>query len=1238
MKIINEIEFNINNSIIIIGVLFLLGNINIYAQNTYATATALGTLNCAGSPYNNIASGNTTGAGNECGNAAEDRWYSFTIATSADVTISLCNSGYDTYLRLYNGGAANCGVATQIASNDDNGPACAGTRSSLSQVGLAVGTYIIMIEGYSSSVGTYQLDITVSNCPSPMTFVSSTTTQGNTSAVAPGTTDREIVGIQVVASGAVSPFDATQLRLRTTGTTDWANDLTGNLKVYYTGNSSTFATTTLFGSAALAAPGADILVNGTQTLANGTNYFWVAYDIAAGATLGNVVDALCNRITLNGGVGNQIPTVTTPAGNRLIDIVYCTSNATNSGDSEVDNVVLVGDINTISNNTASTCAQYSDFTGLTPAELTPAGNYQVDVTLGTCGGDYTKYARVFIDWNKDGDFADANEDLGEQGGVSATTTYNFNFTVPVAATLGNTTMRIICMEGSGINACGTYGYGETEDYTVTIVTPGPMSYSSCTTIQPNTSSVSACSGNQEIIGVQIVMSGVLTPLDLTQLQINMTGTTNIADVSNIDVFYTGTSSTFAATNLFVNASPAAGTITLNGTQTLSSGTNYFWIAYDMATGATPTNVLDARCTQITVDGINRTPTSTNPAGTRTITSCIISPGGVSSNITAWFDAKNGAQLSGSPATNGGRVDLWTNNSGNVNVPTVTQGTNSLRPFFRTNQINWNPILEFDGADDYLSQATTLGSDLFSNTDNTVIMMHRMNSGIVYFKWEQGPTGSDRIGFEYSGGRIRFDFPDDSGGNQTVSNTSYSNVGEIVTGKASTNVSTIRINGTVDVTNSTSGTMNNNTNQQFVIGANDLGNPLYCSLDFAELAVYKSGLSGADMNRVESYMAIKYGVTLGVNGTSMDYNSVYGNTVWNSTTNSGYCYDIAGIAREDNSALDQRKSRTINETAGNPRDMLTVANGTNFTTPTAFSSDQGYFVWGHNDLATQSNLGNDVASPILTRFSRVWKGQETGTVGTVTLEFDMSNVPGVTTPGTNDLNDVRLLVDADGVFASGATVISPSFVNNGSNIVRFQHNFASGTGFFFTIGTIDLSTAPLPVEIISFTAECENNLITLKWTTETEINNDYFAIEKSDDGFNFYELATVNGNGNSNAPINYHFIDDNSATRTTYYRLKQTDYNGVSEYHGIVTASCNENTQINIYPNPFNKGVFIELPYNNETYQVEVKDYLGRNINYSSTKQNNRLELEFNNNMANGIYFITVQTNNKTIHTQKIIKY
>ncbi len=164
----------------------------------------------------------------------------------------------------------------------------------------------------------------------PMTYVSSTTTQSNTSDVPPGSTDQQIVGIEVVTSGSLSPFDVDQIQFNMNGCTDGTNDIT-NINIYYTGNNSSFATTTLFGNATPAT--GTITVNGSQTLASGTNYFWIAYDIAAGATLGNFVDAQCSQINLTGGIGAKTPTVTAPGGNReipLVPVIYLMDNTSES--------------------------------------------------------------------------------------------------------------------------------------------------------------------------------------------------------------------------------------------------------------------------------------------------------------------------------------------------------------------------------------------------------------------------------------------------------------------------------------------------------------------------------------------------------------------------------------------------------------------------------------------------------------------------------------------------------------------------------------------------------------------------------------------------------------------------------------------------------------------------------------------------------------------------------------------
>ncbi len=98
--------------------------------------------------------------------------------------------------------------------------------------------------------------------------------------------------------------------------------------------------------------------------------------------------------------------------------------------------------------------------------------------------------------------------------------------------------------------------------------------------------------------------------------------------------------------------------------------------------------------------------------------------------------------------------------------------------------------------------------------------------------------------------------------------------------------------------------------------------------------------------------------------------------------------------------------------------------------------------------------------------------------------------------------------------------------------------------------------PLPVELINFGSDCESGSVKIEWTTLTEINNNYFIVEKSYDAINFFELTTVNGAGNSNSIINYSTIDYNPSSGINYYGLKQVDFDGAINYHKIASVSCN----------------------------------------------------------------------------------
>ncbi len=128
-------------------------------------------------------------------------------------------------------------------------------------------------------------------------------------------TGQQIIGVQVFTNGtATTPLNVTAINFNTTGTTNTA-DLT-NAKVYYT-TTATFSTATQFG-VTIPNPSGALAFTGTQVMALGVNYLWLAYDISATATVGDQLDGQVVDVTLDGGVGTVVPTVLAPAGTRTV--------------------------------------------------------------------------------------------------------------------------------------------------------------------------------------------------------------------------------------------------------------------------------------------------------------------------------------------------------------------------------------------------------------------------------------------------------------------------------------------------------------------------------------------------------------------------------------------------------------------------------------------------------------------------------------------------------------------------------------------------------------------------------------------------------------------------------------------------------------------------------------------------------------------------------------------------------
>lgn len=295
----------------------------------------------------------------------------------------------------------------------------------------------------------------------PMSYVSSITTQNNTTDVNSGTTDAEIIGIEIVTSGTANPLDITSFTLNANGTTD-IGDLTGIATIYYTGTSSTFATTTIFGTNT--ATIADYTITGTQELAEGTNYFWLVYDIDAAATLGNYVDAECTELELNSSI-TENPGTTAPSGRRQIAVDYCDiTNGLSTSSYYIEDFSTTGGTTNITNNNSGFSNDgYGDFTAM---EVTAMPSAAVNFTIQGSGTSTFGFA-IWVDWNNDGDFNDTDEDVFVNGDYDNSVTGSF--TVPAGATAGNKRMRVVSdwMEYYP-SACGGDSYTEAEDYTFVV--------------------------------------------------------------------------------------------------------------------------------------------------------------------------------------------------------------------------------------------------------------------------------------------------------------------------------------------------------------------------------------------------------------------------------------------------------------------------------------------------------------------------------------------------------------------------------------------------------------------------------------------------------------------------------------------------------------------------------------------------------------------------------------------------
>jgi hypothetical protein len=223
----------------------------------------------------------------------------------------------------------------------------------------------------------------------------------------------------------------------------------------------------------------------------------------------------------------------------------------------------------------------------------------------------------------------------------------------------------------------------------------------------------------------------------------------------------------------------------------------------------------------------------------------------------------------------------------------------------------------------------------------------------------------------------------------------------------------------------------------------------------------------------------------------------------------------------------------------------------------------------------------------------------------------------------------------------ATTISGLTSAGGTYTLTVQNNKGCIATNSISVSSINCSI--LPVELISFTAKRKNDVVSLNWKTLSEKNNDYFSIERSLDGMNFEEIKKVNGAGNSYNMLSYKAEDNNPLNETTYYRLKQTDFNGQYRYSELLSieADIAKASISQILPNPTSSFISFNFytPAKGELNHT-ITDLTGRAL-VSKTEfmeiGNSKVMIQLEE-LPKGIYFLKVsfdKTNLNSIH--KLIK-
>ncbi|MFH2143512.1 MAG: Calx-beta domain-containing protein [Bacteroidota bacterium] len=554
-----------------------------------------------------------------------------------------------------------------------------------------------------------------------------------------------------------------------------------------------------------------------------------------------------------------------------------------------------------------------------------------------------------------------------------------------------------------------------------------------------------------------------------------------------------------------------------------------------------------------------------------------------------------------PVSDGSAVWQWNDQSGNSNH--ASQATVGNRPVYKENIVNSQPAIRFTGntfiAPGALGISGTGGFTYFIVFKDTLYSAGAVTNGSGDYIIDRTTGTNELAGLKIvNTNKIGFQKRDNSGGGlggpvstSTVSTTSF----QIADYMRERGVSyRIYVNSTME--NSIADADGDLTPPVIQIGRHATLANQGIKGYIAEVVLYNNDLNTAQRIIIENYLAAKYNIAIAAGSQKYSYAATHGN-------------EVAGIGRED------------------ANNFHTDAKGSSIVRMNNASSlDNGdYLLWGHDDASSVLNT-TDVPPGINNRMNRVWRLSKTNDPGTVSVSFDLTGY------SVNSGDDLVLLIDADGTFTD-ATQYTTGRTWNPPVVTFTDANFTDGN--FFTIASSSSST-PLPVELLSFTGQFVNDKVLLEWATASEKNNDYFTVEKNSGGNEFEQITTVKGAGNSNLILHYDATDYNPLSGISYYRLRQTDYDGKYSFSSIITVQVTTKQDlIQIFPNPVND--VLTIIFSTGLDELTITNIHEKTIKRYSLKGKTNSACFSVKELPAGVYFVTIINNSNEYFRYKLIK-